>query len=213
MNQKKSQGMNPVVKVGLGCCALLGLLIVGFCVASMVWAQGLATIDGPKTAQRYSSTVGTGLPPSVTPRFSIDTSPAPIAASFAADAEPTKLTLIAVKMPPSQGQPMPEHEMAWKQIVGPFAPQMQQLGVSLMTAEAMLISDTGAAETKDLEIDGKTFKITVIPCKHTSGTELKRIYVKLKGDGSTTAGLFAVGSKDDFDNDTFEAALKGATPR
>lgn len=213
MNQKKSQGMNPVVKGGLACCAILGLLIAVGCIGFTLWAQGLATIDGPKTAQRYSDVVGAGLPASVTPRFSIDTSPAPVAASFAADADPNKLTLIAVKMPLAQGQPMAEHEMAWMQIVGPFAPQMQQLGVSLRTAEALMIRDTGTAEEKDLEVDGKTFKITVIPCTHNDKTELKRVYVKLKGQPSMNFGLFAIGSKSDFDDETFEAALKGATPR
>jgi len=218
MNDKKSEGMSPVLKGGLACCALLLLLIVGGCGLSVFfadelasWAQNMATVDGPKTAARYATTIGTELPEDVKPRFSIDTTPLPMMASFAATEDPNQLTLIAIKMPEDNSQPLSEEQIAWLKVVGPFAPQMVQLGVSLPPAEAQQIKDTGAAEEKDLEVEGKIFKITVTPCKHGNGTELKRVYVKLKGNGNI--GLFAIGSKDDFDDDLFQAALKGATPR
>ncbi|MBL4849434.1 MAG: hypothetical protein JKY65_28225 [Planctomycetes bacterium] len=216
MNKKPSKGMNPVLKAGLGCCALLGLLIVLFCGGSMIWSQGIASVDGPKTTARYTETVGGTLPASVKPLFSMDTSPIPLKVVFVANAEDAKkLTLIAVGMPQSQGQPQAEHMLAWKSIVGPFAPQMQALGVSLPTAEAMVITDTGDSKQIKIEVDGKVFKGIEIPCKHTNGTELKRIYVKLKdpSGGTMVTGLFGIGDPGDFDDSAFEEALKGCTPR
>jgi hypothetical protein len=217
MNQKK-KGMSPIMKGGMACCALLALLIAGACGLSVFyadelakWAGNMATTDGPKTAARYKTTVGVDFPEDVAPKFSMDMSPLPMTASFGSTKDPNTLTLIAVDMPADESQPIPEHQIAWEKVVGAFAPQMQQFGVDLPTAEALRIKDTGPAEEKELEVDGKKFKIVVIPCQHSNKTELKRVYVKLKGGGFT--GLFAVGSKADFDDDLLEDALKGATPR
>lgn len=215
MSDKKSKGMNPVVKGGLACCAVLGLLIAVFCIGSGVWASTWYSVDPTTSATRYTETVGTAPPASVRGIFSVDMSPMSFMnVAIAANPKPEKLTLVAVDVIAQQGGPISEQELAWTNIVGALAPSLQQQGVSLWTVEAMSISDTGEAEDKDFEVDGKTFKAVVTPCKHSNGTELKRIYVKLKNLSPTTnTGLFAIGATSDFDDEAFEEALKGCTPR
>lgn len=218
MNKPKSKGMSPVMKGGLACCAILALLIAGSCGLMFFyadelakWAGNMASTDGPTVRARYTAIVGAELPEDTQPKFSVDTTPLPLAVSFASAKNPNELTLIAVRMPEDNSQPMPEEQMAWMKVVAPFGPQMPQHGVSLPTGEAHMISETGASEEQVIEVDGKKFKAVVTPCKHSDGTELKRVYVKLKGEGYV--GLFAIGSKEDFDQDLLEEALKGTNPR
>lgn len=212
MNKPKSKGMSPVVKGGLACCGLLGLLCVVSCLVLGFWAQGMVSVDGTAISKRVQSTTGGALPSGITGKFSVDSSPAPMFVHVATAADPMDLTLIAILWPPMEGESLPEHALLWEKCFGAIAPQMAAKGVTVKTANPLSISDTGDAEEADIEVDGKTFKATMVPCKMADGTELKRYYVKLAGEGNMK-GVFGIGKAGDFDVDSFKAFLSGCTPR
>lgn len=212
MNEPKSPGMSPVIKGGLACCALIGLvcLVVGGFVAYK-FSTAMSLDPQAVRIRMQASTGGGELPSGMQGRFSMDMGVAKV--HFATATDPTALTLAVFECPPASGQGMPEHQFVWKNIVGPFAPAPAAQGVDLSMANHLAISDTGETSEVEIEAGDKTFKATLIPCKKADGTELKRLYIRFKDSGGSIRGAFAIGKVDGFDEDALKEFLAGCQPK
>lgn len=212
MNEEKKSGMSPIVKGGLACCAILALLVVGTCVGFGVWSQSLLTVDPVKTAAAFKRISGAEPKGDLNARFALDTTPMPIILACATEDDELDLTLVGIMIPHDPNSPLPEHEVAWIQVVNAMgasiAPALSQKGGSLPST-LNSVEDTADPVEGELKVGDKTFKTITIACKHREGTDMKRIYIPLAG----SSGVFAIGSVEDFDQDELEDYLENCTPR